>query len=160
MKTKLISLAELLFIGTMVLTASKMLASTTPPGWKLLIDKTKNCQISVPSDWVVSTFSPSVADSPDNKSDVRMEVTNLGHTLREFKVTAEQIYAPIKIFEDSKRHLWFSYKEANPPEDSRIMYYFVGIPVDGNVCVAQIHFDNRRVEPVAKQITESLAAAK
>jgi hypothetical protein len=160
MKVSLISLARVLFIGSMVFIELKMGAATTPVEWKLLVDKTKTCQISVPSDWAANTFSPSAADSPDNLSDVRMDVTNLGKTLREFKVTAERIYAPIKIFEDSKSRLWFSYKNGADPEGSRRTYYLVGIPVKENVCAAQISFENRKLAPVAKQIAQSLVAAK
>jgi len=160
MKTKTVSFITAILAVSSALAGSPFLNATTPAGWKVLGDKTQNCQISVPSDWVVSSFSPSAAESPDNKSGVRMAVTNLGHTLREFKANAEQVQAPIKIFEDSKRRLWFSYKELGAPEGDRTTYYFVGIPVHGNVCAAQVSFENRRLEPVAKQVAESLAAAK
>jgi hypothetical protein len=160
LKVSLISLVEVLFVGSMVLIESKMYAATTPAEWNLLVDKTNNCQISVPSDWKVSAFSPSIAVSPDNKLEVQMDVTNLGKTLREFKVTAERIYPPIKIFEDSKSRLWFSYKNSADPEGSRMTYYLVGIPAKENVCAAQISFESGKLAPVAKQIAGSLVAAK
>jgi hypothetical protein len=159
MKTKAISFITAILAVSSVVAGSALLEATTPADWKVLVDKTKSCQISVPRDWVVSAFSPSVAHSPDNKSEVRMAVTNLGHTLSEFKVTAEQIHAPIKIFEDSKSRLWFSYEEPFAPEGIRVINFLVGIPIQGNVCAADVSFEKRRLESVAKQIAQSLAAA-
>jgi hypothetical protein len=160
MKTKTVSFITAILAVSSFVAASTLLDATTPAGWKVLVDMTKSCQISVPSDWIVSSSSLISADSPDKKADVRMNVTNLGHTLREFKVTAEQIYVPIKIFEDSKSRLWFSYEEPSAPEGIRVVNFFVGIPVEGNVCAARVSFEKRRLESVAKQIAQSLAAAK
>lgn len=153
MKTKMVP-----FFAAAIL-ASAAIAATTPSGWKVLADKTKNCQISVPPDWVVSSYSPSSADSPDKKASLTMHGTNQGQTLDDAKSVMEVQFPPIKVIEDSKSRLFYSYKSPNSPDGTADNYY-VGIPVKGNVCGAQVTFKNASLEPVAKQIAESLSAAK
>jgi hypothetical protein len=139
--------------------ASAMLAATTPAGWKVLIDKTKNCQIAVPPDWVVSQYSPSMADSPDKKANIIMHGTNQGQTLEMAKQVMESTNPPTKVIEDTKDRLWYEYTTSSGNKNIPPMNWYVGIPVKGNVCGVQISF-GPGMEPVMKQIAESLAGAK
>jgi hypothetical protein len=136
------------------------LAATVPAGWKVLIDKTKNCQIAVPADWVPNQLSPSMSDSADKKSSVAMHGTNQGQTLEQAKSVIEQMFPPTKVIEDSKTRLWYAYKGPNDDEDSPPTNWYVGIPSNGNVCGAQMNFKNPSAEPVMKQIAESLAPGR
>src|ERR1700722_2788431 len=151
MRMKSISYVGALFVVSITLVATTGLRATTPAGWKVLIDKTKNCQISVPGDWVVDTTSPSVAYSPDKKANVFMHGTNQGQSLDDAKSVMQAQYPPIKVMEDSKSRLFYSYKSPNSADDNLDNYY-VGIPVKGNVCGAQVTFKIASLEPVAKQI--------
>ena len=135
-------------------------SATVPAGWKVLVDKTKNCQIAVPPDWVSSPLSPSMADSADKKSSIVMHGTNQGQTLEQAKSVMEQMFPPTKVIEDSKTRLWYAYKGANEDEDSPVVNWYVGIPANGNVCGVQMNFKNPSAEPVMKQIAESMAPAK
>jgi hypothetical protein len=159
MTMKSISYVGAVLVASITSVASPGLRATTPAGWKVLVDKTKNCQISDPGDWVVDTTSPSVAYSPDKKANVFMHGTNQGQSLDDVKPVMQAQYPPIKVMEDSKSRLFYSYKSPRSPDGNPDNYY-VGIPVKGNVCGAQITFKNASLEPVAKQIAESLAAAK
>jgi hypothetical protein len=143
-----------------LLAASTGLAQTTPVGWKVLVDKTKNCQISVPSDWVVEASYPSQGSSPDGKLSVLTLRIEHGQTLKIVQEEIEKIFSPIKIFEDSKKRLWFSYKEVTAQEGSRDINYYVAIPVNGNVCGARISMRNSSLAPTGKQIAESISAVK
>ncbi len=160
MKAKLFLFFALLMMTSIAVVASSVLAATTPAGWKVLIDKTKNCQISVPADWVVSTLSPSMADSPDKKANVVMHGTNMGQTLDQAKAAMEGMYPPTKVVEDSKSRLWYAYKPPSVAVDSPEVDWYVGIPSKGNVCGTQITFKVPTMEPMMKQIAESMSATK
>lgn len=147
------------FISALLL-AAVALAANVPSGWKVLVDRTKFCQVAVPPDWIPDKIAPSMANSPDNKSSIVMHGTNQGQTLAQAKTIIEQLMPPIKVIEDSKTRLWYSYKKPNAPADSTETSWYVAIPSNGNVCAARIDFKNPSGEAVAKQIAESLAPAK
>jgi hypothetical protein len=160
-KTKVIRLIVALFVTSTAIATFGGLPATTTENWKVLVDKTKNCQISVPPDWAVDSSSPSEALSPDRKLLVIMEGTDRGQTLSAAKARMEyEMHSSIKIFEDSKKRLWFSYRNYSAPEGSRETVYYVAIPVNRNVCSARIYFDNSKLTVIAKQIAESIGPAK
>jgi hypothetical protein len=159
MKKKAIPFFAALLVTSIAVVASTMPAATTPAGWKVLVDKTKNCQISVPPDWVVSTFSPSVADSADKKANLTMHSAP-AQSLDQVKTIMEGMYPPTKVIEDSKSRVWYAYKAPSVAVDSLQVDWYVGIPAKGNVCGAQITFKVPSMEPMMKQIAESMSAAK
>ena len=142
-----------------ILVASTALAAGAPDGWKVLTDRSKTCQISVPSDWVVDAFSPSSASSPDKKASEIMHATR-NQTLSEVKSSIEMVFPPTKVIEDSPSRLWYAYKAAGAAVDSPAVSWYVGIPAKGNVCGVQIDFKDPAMEPAMKQIATSMAAAK
>lgn len=146
-------------VGILIV-ASAGIAANAPAGWKILTDKTKNCQIAVPPDWITSQFSPSMANSPDKKANIVMHGTDRGQTLEQAKAMMEHAFAPTKVMEDSKNRLWYAYKGLNASPDSREANWYVGIPSKGNVCGVQINFKDSSLESLMKQIAESLAASK
>jgi hypothetical protein len=154
LKTKTITLIVAFLL------ASTGLAVATPIEWKVLVDKTKSCQLSVPPDWVVDASYPSQGSSPDAQVSVLTLGIEHGQTLKIVKEETEKIFSPIKIFEDSKKRLWFSYKEVTAPEGSRDINYYVAIPVNGSVCGARISMRNSSLAPIGKQIVESISAVK
>ena len=136
-----------------LLVASNVVSGTVPTGWRVLVDETKSCQISVPPDWIEPYSS-------DTKIGILMFRNEQGRTLKMVKEHIEKIYSPIKVFEDSKKRLWFSYKDSSGPEGSREVDYYVAIPVRENVCDARIFMSRSSLQRIAKQIAESMSAAK
>lgn len=165
MKTKaILFVAAVMLAGTALTASTNLIASTipsmaAPDGWKILVDRTKTCQISVPSDWTVDKFSPSAASAPDNKSSVIMHASAT-QTLAGVKTTMESVYPPTKIIEDSPNRLWYAYKAASSAVDSPGASWYVGIPVKGSVCGAQLDFKIGSLEPMMKQMAESMSAVK
>lgn len=138
-----------------LLIASAGVAANTPAGWKVLIDRTKTCQIAAPQDWTPIMFSPSSANSPDNKASFVMHATT-GQSLDEVKSVMEGMFPPTKVIEDSKIRLWYVYASSGAAGGAETNWY-VGIPSKGNVCGAQITFKDPGMEPLMKQIAGTMA---
>jgi len=160
----------ILFIAAVLVTSNVLVASTTliastvspaaaPDGWKVLVDRTKTCQISVPSDWVVDRFSPTSAGAPDNKSSMTMHASP-NQTLVKAKTTFEMLFPPKKVIEDSTSRAWDAYKANSVAVDSPEVNWYVAIPVKTSVCVVQIDFKNPSMEPAMTQLAESMSAVK
>jgi hypothetical protein len=159
MKTKAI-----LFIATVLVFSTALIASTVKPaaaadGWKILIDRSKTCQISVPSDWNVDKFSPSSAGAPDNKSSMTMHASP-NQTLAKAKGTFEMMYPPKKVIEDSASRAWIAYKADSVAVDSPEVNWYVAIQAKTSVCALQIDFKNPSSEAMMKQVAESMSAVK
>jgi hypothetical protein len=169
MKAKgILFFAMALTVGTVLTASANLIASTVssamrssaaPDGWKVLVDRTKTCQISVPSDWVVDKLSPTFANAPDAKANVIMHATP-NQTMATVKSTMEGVFPPTKIIEDSPNRLWYAYKAASTAVDSPGASWYVGIPVKTSVCGAQLDFKNSSSEGMMKQIVESMTAVK
>lgn len=159
MKTKVILLISTIVVVSMVLSVPSISRAAAPDGWKVLIDRSKTCQISVPSDWKVDQFSPSSAGAPDNKSSMTMHASP-NQTLAKAKGTFEMMYPPKKVIEDSATRAWIAYKADNVAVDSPEVNWYVAIPVKTSVCAVQIDFRNPSSEPMMKQLAESMSVAK
>jgi hypothetical protein len=146
------------FLATLLI-ATAVLAADVPAGWKVLTDRSKNCQIGAPQNWVVDAFSPSSAGAPDKKSDFTMHCTT-NQSLAQVKGTMQMMFPPIKVIEDTKDRLWYSYKSGSGGDDTSVTNWYVGIPSKSNVCGVQIEFKDPSLEPVAKQIANSMSPAK
>jgi hypothetical protein len=159
MKTKAILFVATVVLVSMVLSASTISRAAAPDGWKILIDRSKTCQISVPSDWKVDQFSPSSAGAPDNKSSMTMHASP-NQTLSAAKGTFEMMYPPKKVIEDSATRAWIAYKADSVAVDSPEVNWYVAIQVKTSVCAVQIDFKNPSSEPMMKQLAESMSAVK
>jgi hypothetical protein len=141
------------------LVASAVLAAQAPAGWKVLTDRSKNCQIACPSNWVVDMLSPSSAGAPDKKADFTMHCTT-NQSLPQVKQTMEMVFPPTKVIEDTKDRLWYAYKSGSGGDDTSVTNWYVGIPSKGNVCGVQIEFKDPSLETMAKQIVSSMSPTK
>jgi hypothetical protein len=159
MKTKAILFAVAVIVFSAALVASSHSPAAAPDGWKVLIDRSKTCQISVPSDWVVDKFSPTSAGAPDKQSDMTMHASP-NQTLAAAKGTFEMMYPPKKVIEDSATRAWIAYKADSVVVDSPEVDWYVAIPVKTSVCAVQIDFKNPSSEPMMKQLAESMSAVK
>jgi hypothetical protein len=169
MKTKAILLLAGSLVASATMAISSVLAAPTliaskgpsaaPDGWKVLVDRSKTCQISVPSDWVVDKFSPSSASAPDNKAGLTMHASP-NQTLAKAKTTFEMLFPPKKVIENSATRAWDAYKPDSVAVDSPAVSWYVAIQVKTSVCAAQIDFKNPSLEAMMKQIAESMSATK
>jgi hypothetical protein len=159
MKTKAIPFIAAVLFASTTLVASTVLVAAAPDGWKVLVDRTKTCQISVPADWVVDKFSPSSAGAPDKQASMTMHATP-NQTLAKAKTTFEMLYPPKKVIEDSASRVWCAYKADSVAVDSPEVNWYVAIPVKTSVCAVQIDFKNPSMESMMKQLAESMSAAK
>src|SRR5580658_9554558 len=105
MKTKTILFVVAVLVLSTSLVASSHSSAAVPDGWKVLVDRSKTCQISVPSDWKVDQFSPSSAGAPDNKSSMTMHASP-NQSLAKAKGTFEMLFPPTKVIEDSATRAW------------------------------------------------------
>jgi hypothetical protein len=158
-KTKAILLIAAVVLVSMVFSSSTISKAAAPDGWKILIDRSKTCQISVPSDWTVDKFSPSSAGAPDNKSSMTMHASP-NQTLSAAKGTFEMMYPPKKVIEDSATRAWIAYKGDGVAVDSPEVNWYVAISVKSSVCAVQIDFKNPSSETMMKQLAESMSAVK
>jgi hypothetical protein len=165
MKMKAILFIAAVTIVPMVLCLPAMVFALTTPraaapdGWKILVDRSKTCQISVPADWAVDKFSPTSAGAPDNKSSMTMHASP-NQTLAKAKGTFEMMYPPKKVIEDSATRAWIAYKMDSVAVDSTEVSWYVAIQVKTSVCAVQIDFKNPSSEAMMKQLAESMSAVK
>jgi hypothetical protein len=159
MRAKAILIIASVVLASTVLSASTISRAAAPDGWKVLIDRSKTCQISVPSDWKVDQFSPSSAGAPDNKSSMTMHASP-NQTLAKAKGTFEMLYPPKTVIEDSATRAWIAYKADGVAVDSPEVNWYVAIPVKTSVCAVQIDFKNPSSEAMMKQLAESMSAVK
>ena len=159
MKAKLVLFFAAVVMTSIAVVASAMPFGAAPDGWKVLVDRKKACQISVPSDWVVEKLSPSSASAPDNKASVTMSSAT-GQTLDKAKATMTSMFPPLKVIEDSPKRFWYAYRAPSTAVDSPAVSWYVGIQVTGSVCGAQMDFKNPSLESTMKQMADSMSAAK
>ena len=144
-------------LGVLLLLSTFLLAST-PAGWKVVTDRKKTCQYAVPADWTQDTLLVGTATSADKKSDVVVHGNE--QSLSEIKPMIQQMIPPDKTIEDSGKRYWYSYKHLANASDLPGTHWYVAVAVPGGVCAAQISFKDPAGEGVAKQIVETIAAAR
>jgi hypothetical protein len=150
MKKKL-GIAVLLAISSMVL-------AVVPAGWKVVADRKKKCQYAVPADWTPETILIGTATSADKKSNV--VIHNNEQSLSEVKTMIQEMIPPDKTIEDNGKRYWYSYKHLANGSDLPGTNWYVAVSVPGGVCAAQLNFKDPAAEAVAKQIVETIGAAK
>jgi hypothetical protein len=151
--------ASTALVSSTVLVASSTFPASAPDGWKVLIDRSKTCQISVPANWIVDSFSPSSAGAPDKKADMTMHASP-NQTLDKAKATIQMVYPPKKVIEDSASRFWYAYKADSVAVDSPEVNWYVAIPVKTSVCAVQIDFKDPSMEAAMKQLGESMSVIK
>jgi len=144
-------------LGVLVLVSTIVLAAA-PSGWKVVTDRKKTCQFSVPADWVLDTLLVGTATSPDKKSNI--VVHGNAASLAETKSMIQSMIPPDKMIEDSGKRYWYSYKHLSNGGDLAGTNWYVAVPAPGGVCGAQISFKDPGGEAVAKQIVDTIAPIK
>jgi len=146
-------------IGVVLLVSTIVIAaSPAPAGWKVVTDRKKMCQYSVPSDWTLDSLLVGVATSADKKSNVVMKGND--QSLADIKPIVQQMIPPDKTIEDSGKRYWYSYKHLTNGSDLPGTNWYVAVSVPGGVCAAQVSIKDPAGETLAKQIVDTISAAK
>ncbi len=146
-------------IGVAVLlAASTMVVASVPSGWKVVVDRKKTCQYAVPADWTADTLLAGTATSADKKSNVVVHGNE--QSLANIKPMVQQMMPPDKTIEDNGKRYWYSYKHLANASDLPGTNWYVAVAVPGGVCAAQVSFKDPGGEAVAKQIVDTIGAAK
>jgi len=148
---KRLGMAVLLLLSTFALEAA-------PAGWKVVTDRKKTCQYSVPADWTADTLVVGTAASADKKSSVVVKGNE--QPLAQIKPLVQQMIPPDKTIEDSSKRYWYSYKHLANGSDLPGTNWYVAVSIPSGVCAAQISFKDPAGEAVAKQIVDTIAPAK
>ncbi len=130
-------------------------AQTIPPHWRVIESPEKACQVAAPPDWKQDGVVTNRAVSPDRRSHVVVHQSTPGQTLAKIGAAAKQVMAPVHIFENTDKRLW--YETDDKKNDTR---WYVAVPGDGKICDAQIQYNGPRQEAIAKKIAASLGPAK
>jgi hypothetical protein len=146
-----IGIAMLLLVSSFVLAAA-------PAGWKGVTDRKKTCQYSAPADWTQDTLLVGSSTSGDGKSDVVIHGNQ--QSLAEIKPMIQQMVPVDKTIEDNGKRYWYSYKHLANAGDLPGTHWYVAVAVPGGICAAQVSFKDPAAESVAKQIVDTMGAAK
>ena len=120
-------------------------------GWQRVAARKGGCFMSVPASWKVSPILKGAAGPDDNSASAVVNLADVATSLTEVKPVIQGMYKPTRTFEDTAQRLWYAY-EIN----GRVGWY-VGVPVKGGICGAQITF-KRGAEALATQIAHSVGA--
>ncbi len=137
-----------------LIVASSATPAAAPPvaGWQKVTARKGGCAMYIPGDWKISALLKGSAASADGSASAVVDRTDAASTLAEVKPVMEGMYKPVKIFEDTAQRLWYSYELNNK------IHWYVGMPVKGGICGAQITVGKPDQEAVAKKIALSVAA--
>ncbi len=123
---------------------------------QVVVDRKGACQVTVPGDWKVDSLLKGSAGSADNAESIVLSSTSNGQSLNDAKGVMQQMFKPVKILEDSASRFWYEYVPPNNASGKARAWY-VGIPLKGNVCGAQITMKDGN-EAAAKTIAMSVKA--
>jgi hypothetical protein len=118
-------------------------------GWQKVLARKGGCAMSVPADWKVDPLIKGSAGLPDNSASAVVSLADSVSTLAEVKPVMEGMFKPTKTFDDSAHRLWYEYQNAGAP------HWYVGVPVKGGICGAQISFKAGK-EDVARKVAASV----
>ena len=144
-------------IAVLLVTSTLVLAGA-PSGWKVVTDRKKTCQYAVPADWTADKLLVGSAISADGKSNVVVHGNE--QALAEIKPMIQQMIPLDKTIEDSGKRYWYSYRHLANASDLPGTNWYVAVAVPGGVCAAQLGFKEPGGEAVAKQIVDTIGAAK
>jgi hypothetical protein len=132
--------------------------AAVPAGWKVVTDRKKACQYAVPADWMQDKVLVGTSTSADKKSNVVIHGNE--QSLSEIKPMIQQMIPPDKTIEDNGKRYWYSYTHLANASDLSGTNWYVAVSVPGGVCAAQLNFKDPGAEAVAKQIVDTIGAAK
>jgi len=118
-------------------------------GWQKVLARKGGCAMSVPADWKVDPLIKGSAGLADNSASAVVSLADSVNTLAEVKPVMQGMFKPTKTFEDSAHRLWYEYQNAGGP------HWYVGVPVKGGICGAQISFKAGK-EEVARKVAASV----
>lgn len=136
------------FMALAVLYASQAM---TEPGWQKVVARKGGCLMYVPADWKVDPVAKGAASLSDSSASAVVSLADAVSTLAEVKPVMENNFEPTRTFEDSPHRLWYEYTTG-----ARRNFY-VGVPVKGGICGAQISFKPGK-EAIANKIAASVGA--
>jgi hypothetical protein len=137
---------------------SAIAVAAAPAGWKVVTDRKKTCQYSVPADWTLDSLLVGTATSADKKDNAVIHGNPM--SLADIKPTVQQMIPPDKVIEDNGKRYWYSYKHLANASDLPGTNWYVAVVVPSGVCAAQVSFKDPGAESVMKQIVDSIGAAK
>jgi hypothetical protein len=143
-----------LLVGGILIGAAA--AQTVPAGWKIVTDRKGLCQIAVPADWMADKIMPSNVSSPDKKASVIVHGIAAPATYEQTVATAKTMFKPMKTFEESANRVWWS-STMRPGKTGESWYVAIG---GGQVCDAQVEFQDPAFADTAKKIVGSFSAKK
>ncbi|HET6177234.1 MAG TPA: hypothetical protein VFE61_09895 [Candidatus Sulfotelmatobacter sp.] len=144
-------IAVLLAVSTVVLAA-------VPGGWKVVTDRKKTCQYAVPADRTPDSVLVGTATSADKKSNVVVHGNE--QSLSDIKSMIQQMIPPDTTIEDRGKRYWYSYKHLANASDLPGTNWYVAVAMPSGVCAGQVSFKDSGGEAVAKQIVDTIGAAK
>lgn len=121
----------------------------TPAGWQKVLARKGGCAMSVPADWKIDSLIKGSAAMADDTASAVVSLADSVSTLADVKPVMQRMFKPTKTFEDSAHRLWYEYQNAGAP------HWYVGVPVRGGICGAQISFKAGK-EDVAKKVAASV----
>jgi hypothetical protein len=137
---------------------SAIAVAAAPAAWKVVTDRKKTCQYSVPADWTLDSLLVGTATSADKKDNAVIHGNPM--SLADIKPTVREMIPPDKVIEDNGKRYWYSYKHLANASDLPGTNWYVAVVVPSGVCAAQVSFKDPGAESVMKQIVDSIGAAK
>lgn len=128
-------------------------STAADPGWQKVSARKGGCVMYVPPDWSVDPVVKGSTESADHTITAVVSKTDSVNTLADVKPIMQNMYKPTKTFEDNAHRLWYQY------EFNQRTGWYIGVPVKGGVCGAQISFKPGKEPAVANKIAASVAAA-
>lgn len=128
-------------------------STAADPGWQKVSARKGGCVMYVPPDWSIDPVVKGSTESADHTITAVVSKTDSVNTLAEVKPIMQNMYKPTKTFEDNAHRLWYQY------EFNQRTGWYIGVPVKGGVCGAQISFKPGKEPAVANKIAASVAAA-
>lgn len=140
-----------------IATAAFCIAATTQAcatGGQRVLSHAGTCEMTVPADWKANGLVKSAVSSPDRSIRAVISTAPDFHAMSEVKPIVESAMAPVKVFEDTPRRLWYQYEAPNGGTA-----WYVGVPGKDGICGSQITFKNATQADTAKQVALSVKPA-
>jgi hypothetical protein len=120
-------------------------------GWQKVMARKGGCALYVPGDWKADALVKGSAGTDDNSASAVVSLADSASGLAQVKSVMQANFAPTKTFEDTPHRLWYEYQLNGHTN------WYVGVPVKGGICGAQITFKPGK-EAIATKIAASVGA--
>jgi hypothetical protein len=131
-------------------------SAQAPAGWQVMKDRKQQCQIAVPPDWTADKIMTTHLTAPDKKANLIFSSKPASATYADIVKMAKEMFKPVKTFEETASRTWFV---STPGRGKMGTTWYVAMS-SSPVCEAQIEFEDAGFEASAKQMVNSLKAAK